>query len=249
MSIEQLRNFEVSGKEFEHICLGTMSQKDYVDAVTDYLIDSWCENKFGSAYKDVKRISKGGNEEARASLEIMQTEAKDALAARIAKEVTDTENRFIYNIGETKDICNLIEKAQRLKSDPCNPKPLFANTLYYSILNGLEEEYPDFAEDDLEYYTAVDTNLENVGIDAFFKVYFTDDKGEKKFVRVYFDLTKNEPAQKEAQAKDRQTSADVDVTIYMTGKNNFDLKRDGAELDLATESMLNAINKKIAENK
>jgi len=118
-----------------------------------------------------------------------------------------------------------VENTQRW-SDPSDPGPEFANDLHATIAEKLGLD--DYSK--LEFYTAVDSLLDEKGIDAFFKLK-TDSQTD---LIVTFDLTSN----------DNKYTTNSDVLVHVPAGYLLSRKESGKEYSDKIKEVANDIIKK-----
>ncbi|MDD4819185.1 MAG: hypothetical protein PHH27_03375, partial [Candidatus Colwellbacteria bacterium] len=199
-------------------CLGGINKKDYQENVErdlysfyikkinqdldDYFNDYMDQNPDKDPYSFLLEIQKE-NPARLEELKRIQQRVKKIMDERVRSE----RLRFLGQI-EIEDQFKIVEESQGEDFEPSEPKTKFAYDLHATIAEKLNLD--NF--EDLEYYTAVGTHLDNCGVDAFFKFKYQDEKGEEKFIRVCFDITINTPEGKRRQETEKRRAGETILT-------------------------------------
>lgn len=216
---------EREGRLVERGCLGRINKDDYQknierelysyyikkidENLDDYFNDYLDQNPDNNSYSFLLEIQKE-NPARIEQLKKVQQRVKKIMNERVLGE----RLRFLKQI-EIEDQFKIVEKSQGEDFEPSEPKTKFAYDLHATIADKLNLE--NF--EDLEYYTSVETHLDNCGVDAFFKFKYQDEKGREKFIRVCFDITTNTPEEKRKQEIDKRRAGETiltDLILFLT---------------------------------
>lgn len=218
---------EKEGKLVERGCLGRINKEDYQknierdlysfyikkvsEDLDDYFNDYLDQNPDNNPYSFLLEIQKE-NPARVEQLKKVQQKVKQIMDDRVRGE----RLRFLEQI-EIENQFKIVEESQGEDFEPSEPKTKFAYDLHATIAEKLNLE--DF--EDLEYYTAVETHLDNCGVDAFFKFKDQDKQGREKFTRVCFDITTNTPEEKRKQEMDKRRAGETiltDLILFLTNE-------------------------------
>ncbi len=218
---------EKEGKLVERGCLGRIDKKAYQKNIErelysyyikkidqdldDYFNDYLDQNPKNDPYSFLLEIQK----ENPARLEQLKT-IKQKVKKTMDERVRGERLRFLKEF-EIEDQFKIVEESQGEDFEPSEPKTKFAYDLHATIAENLDLE--DF--EDLEYYTAVNTHLDNCGVDAFFKFKNKSEQGEKQPIRVCFDITTNTPEEKRNQEIDKRRAGEkilTDLVLFLTNE-------------------------------
>jgi len=213
------------GKLIERGCLSAVDKKDYEKEIEmdlyrvfikkidfnlcEYFDDYFEQNpdkNFESFMQEIRKDNPSRIE----ALKKINEMVKKIIIERVKGE----RYRYIADL-EIEDQFNIVEKSQGQNFEPSEPKTDFAYDLHATIAEELQLE--NF--DDLEYYTAVNTHLDNCGVDGFFKFKYQNEQGEENFIRVCFDLTTNTPEEKNKQFLDKKRAGEkmlTDITLFLS---------------------------------
>lgn len=224
---------EQQGKLIERGCLSVVSKKKYEQGIEKNLYKSFIKKIDFNLYEYFDDYSEQNPDKNFASFmqeierdnpsRIADLEEIDKIVKKIIEErVVGERYRYLKDL-KIEDQFDIIEKSQGQDFEPSEPKTDFANDLHATIAEELKLE--NF--DDLEYYTAINTHLDNCGVDGFFKFKYQNEKGEEMSIRVCFDLTTNTPEEKNKQFLDKKRAGEkilTDVTLFLSEEDIENMK-------------------------
>jgi hypothetical protein len=264
--MENINIWEQRGKELETNCLGSINSKKYKEKLAEtmellkiYTSIIWKEKKEedpkARIYFDFDNISMNAVKE-----KVLEKKRNDPEGyEKIKNEIKDKVRKKLNNSMENKhhylDIpieeqLKIVEKSQRNENDIFEPQQNFASDLHAHIAEELTPE--DYSN--LEYYTSVNSHLDWMGIDGFFKFKYKNKKGEEEQVRIPFDIcSKNEMIKRQEQSRKRALVSDSlsgDITILdMEGKEDYNRKNEEDQIlmKIFTKRIIKEIKKQINE--
>jgi len=184
-------------------------------------------------------------------LRLKDQAGKEAQKTVSAMVLTDRHRTFFNpsDPQEMEDICGIIERSQSFP-DPTNPRAQFANDLLSRIL-----ARTSLQPGDLEYFSAVESNLDSFGIDGFFKlntIKYTDHNDQEKSVRAFFDLTSDSVEGKTKKLDEKKAAKGkylADEVLYLTGAEHYNREEHAEQINLFSKQIIQALNQHIQELK
>lgn len=154
----------------------------------------------------------------------------------------NTEHRKLrqyFNFDEIIDrqrILGIVEGAQPF-SDPTDPDPDFANDLQAKIYEklGLDAEQVGF-------YTAVDSCIDGIGIDAYFKISVPGFKQEN----VYLDLTIDT---EESKRQKTSSTHSVILSLYPKQDSSYNRQAEAEYIEKFSDIIIKNLNDKLNNQK
>lgn len=225
---------EKEGKIVERGCLSVVNKKNYQQNTERSLYNFYIKKIDFNLYKYFNNyLEQNPNKNFESFLieiqkenlnQIEQLKKTQGKVEKIMNERVRGERlRFLEEI-EIEEQFKIVENSQGEDFEPSEPKTKFANDLHATIAERIELE--NF--EDLEYYTAIDTYLDNCGVDAFFKFKYQDKQGKEKFIRVCFDLTTNTPEGKTEQQTKKNEAREIiltDVVLFLSNDEVEKIKK------------------------
>jgi hypothetical protein len=232
---------EQMGKALEKECLEEVNARAYVNEVTEYLRDEFWKKKLGNDYRQKRRRLLTGLSDVYNSI---KTEAEDYAKGIVDSRVRKDRHRAILTEDE---LYTVIERSQPF-NNPAHPNIQFAKDLQATISKKVEAQKLPVDYKNIEYYTAVNSNLDAFGIDAFLKFKYTDKAGKSQICRVAFDLTadtvegKNQKIQEKIAAGGRYLA---DTILYLTGQEDYVSSRDQGKTEEFSNQVISILKNKI----
>ncbi len=215
---------EQKGQIMERGCLGSISENDYQEEIEKDLYSFFIKKIDSNLDKELKNHLLKKDKDAICSfiLEVKKNnpeklenlkDVSELVKRTMDSKVKKNRHKFLNEIDIEKQF-KIIEKSQGNNFEPSEPRTDFIYDLHAIIVDKLGLE--DFS--DLEYYTAINTHLDNCGVDGFFKLKYRDEEGHQKFIRACFDLTSNTPENKRKQQEEKRgfgAKSLTDITIFL----------------------------------
>ncbi|MCX6792932.1 MAG: hypothetical protein NTY12_02810 [Candidatus Falkowbacteria bacterium] len=146
---------------------------------------------------------------------------------KLFSSLDEIRYKKVLEKDDFKKLFQMVETIQRWP-DPSDPDPDFANDLHATIAERLGLKVEEYSN--LEFYTAVDSLLDEKGIDAFFKLKLDG----KEDMIVSFDLTSN----------DNKYTTNADVLVHVPSGYLLSRKENGKEYLSKVKEVANDIFKK-----